>query len=67
MSESNGTAGLVDNFRVDLQLLDTGQPLRGEGLVDVVDVNVRLLQSCPLERARDGGHGADAHDGRVHS
>lgn len=61
MSKGNGTTLGVDLLVRNAQFIDTPDALRGEGLVDLVDVDVFLGDAGLLQGDGDGLPGTDTH------
>ena len=62
VAEGDGTALGVDLLLGDAQLVDAPDALRGEGLVDLEDVDVVLGDAGLLKRDGDGLPGTDTHE-----
>src|SRR6266567_5086446 len=65
MPERDRAAVRIDSLIGDPELLDDGERLGGERLVQLVQVDIRELQSRLGERLADGWNRADAHDPRL--
>src|SRR5262245_4033748 len=65
VAERDRPAVHVDLPAVELELLLAAQVLRRESLVDLDAVDVADRELRDVEAAPDGGHGPDAHLGRV--
>lgn len=61
VSKSNSTTLRVDLFLGNTQFVGTPHALRGEGLVDLVDVDIVLGDTSLLQGNRDGLPGTDTH------
>lgn len=64
MAECNGTAAGVDLGMVQAKVLQTVDGHGSEGLVDLVDIDVILVQVELGEELGDGSGRADTHDAR---
>ena len=62
MTERDGATVGVHLGGVDAQLTHAVDSLRGEGLVDLEDIDVRDLEAILGEQLADGRHRANAHD-----
>lgn len=67
VAQCNGAAQRIDLGRIKPEGADHRQRLGSEGLVQFDPLELRLIHSARLERARDGLYGTNAHDFRGHA
>ena len=61
MAEGDGAAIEIDPRRIEPKLLDAGQRLGGEGLVELDNIDLVERQAGPGQRLADRRHRAEAH------
>ena len=68
MTERDGAAMRVDEIGVllDAELTQAGNTLRGEGFIELDQIEIADLQSQPLHQLARRRHRTDAHDARRH-
>ena len=65
VTNGDGTSVDVDLVPAETKLLDTVSGLRGEGFVDLKEINVLKLETGLLDGGGDGNSGSDSHDSGV--
>jgi hypothetical protein len=61
MAEGDGSSVDVDAVGIEAQFADDGQRLRGKGLVEFDEADVRQGETSDAENLANGGNGAHAH------
>jgi hypothetical protein len=67
VAQRDGATTRVNLSVIETQILDAVHSHRGEGLVDLVDVNVVLVQVELAQQLGDGSGRADTHNARGHT
>ncbi len=65
MTQGDGSAAGVHSLAVERQLVEAGQHLAGERLVQLDLVDLVVVESASAQQRLDGRHRADSHDPRI--